>query len=846
MNTAFQHDTNLSTVDSSDALSLLEQTDILRAKAYSQLSGAQRSDLGQFFTPPPIASFMASLFASLPKSISLLDAGAGVGALTAAFVAHVCQRKDKPEELSVSAYEIDTALRVYLEETMQACAQLCQSSGIEFTYTIHAEDFIEAGVAALEAGPLFTQDARQFDCVILNPPYRKINSSSRTRELLRTVGIETSNLYTAFLWLVVKLLKSDGELVAITPRSFCNGPYFRPFRTAFLDEMSFRQIHIFASRTKAFQDDEVLQENIIFRAVKALSQEPVIISSSASSDDEMSTYREVNHDLVVQPNDPDQFIHIVPDEVSHEIGQRMRGLTSTLTNIGISVSTGRVVDFRAKQYLQKSPGPDTVPLIYPGHIVGSGISWPNEGLKKPNALAMLPGVDDLLVPSGYYVLVKRFSSKEERRRVVAAVYDPNRIDTEYVGFENHLNYYHQGGMGISPALAYGLATFLNSTLVDQFFRQFNGHTQVNATDLRSLNYPTRSQLERIGERVGERHFDQYTLDNIVMEELNIMPEQSNTPDPFEAKKKVTEALDILRQLDLPRAQQNERSALTLLALLNLRAGTTWTSAGDPLRGITEMMDYFKEHFGVTYAPNTRETVRRQTVHQFIQSGLVLENPDQVRPPNSPKTRYQIEPSALKLLRTYGTDEWERNLEAYIATVEALKLLHAKEREMTLIPVRLPDGEEVKITGGGQNILIKSIVEEFCPRFTPGATVVYLGDAGLKLRGDELAYLKNLGIGLGERGKMPDVIVHYTVKNWLILIEAVTSHGPMDIKRHNELKQLFKGSSAPLVFVTAFATRRAMVRYLADIAWETEVWVADEPSHLIHFNGERFLGPYEVE
>ena len=164
--------------------------------------------------------------------------------------------------------------------------------------------------------------------------------------------------------------------------------------------------------------------------------------------------------------------------------------------------------------------------------------------------------------------------------------------------------------------------------------------------------------------------------------------------------------------------------------------------------------------------------------------------------------------------------------------------------MVLIPVRLPNGTELKITAGGQNVLVKKIVEDFCPRFTPGGVVVYVGDTGDKQRHIESGYFEQLGVRMDEHGKIPDVVVHLPEKNWLVLIEAVTSHGPIGLKRHNELKDLFKGARAGLVFVTSFLTRRAMTRYLADIAWETEVWVAEAPSHIIHFNGERFLGPYE--
>lgn len=304
-------------------------------------------------------------------------------------------------------------------------------------------------------------------------------------------------------------------------------------------------------------------------------------------------------------------------------------------------------------------------------------------------------------------------------------------------------------------------------------------------------------------------------------------------------------MSILQALKVPREQQNERSALTLLALLGMTPRRQWADAEAPMLGITEMMNYFEKHFGKKYAPNTRETVRRFTVHQFVQMGLVLANPDDPRRPvNSPDNRYQVAPTLLKLAREYGSPSWHQSRKSFLNSSEALRRLQLRERKMELVPVRLPDGRELKLTTGGQNELVKRIVEEFCPRFTPGGVLVYVGDTGNKQRHLEAGYLQQLGVTFDKHGKMPDVVVHLPNKNWLVLIEAVTSHGPIGLKRHNELKDLFKRAKPGLIFVTAFLTRRTMTKYLSEIAWETEVWIAEAPSHIIHFNGERFLGPYD--
>ena len=311
------------------------------------------------------------------------------------------------------------------------------------------------------------------------------------------------------------------------------------------------------------------------------------------------------------------------------------------------------------------------------------------------------------------------------------------------------------------------------------------------------------------------------------------------------KRRIDEALSILHDLGFPRQQQNERSALTLLALLNLKPAAPWKNSAAPLRGITPMMEFFKENYGKNYAPNSREVVRRQTVHQFLDAGLIVKNPDDpLRPVNSDKTVYQIEKSALELVRSYGQPDWQQSLRTFLASMETLKKRYAQEREMSRIPIVVSHGKTITMSPGGQNILVEQIITEFGPRFTPGGRVLYVGDTDEKFAHFDRDELNVIGLTFDTHGKMPDLVIDYTAKKWLILIEAVTSHGPINPKRRGELKKLFESSKVPLVYVTAFLTRAAMVQFLPEISWETEVWVADAPTHLIHFNGERFLGPYE--
>lgn len=482
-------------------------------------TGARRDhqrEFAQFFTPAAVGKLMASFFTGRRDEVRLLDAGAGEGALTQAFVDRYCCAVERPRSIHATLFELDDALISGLKTRLCQCQQQCLAAGIIFTFEVHNEDFVLTASRELE---LFGRRIGIFNAAIVNPPYQKIRSDSAARAALRSTGIESTNLYTAFLALILRLLESGGELVGITPRSFCNGPYFRPFRCDLLESAAIKRLHVFESRKAAFVEDGVLQENVILHTMKGSQQGSVIVSTSDGSPSGAISEREVPFIEVVSEDDPEKFIHLPVSDALANAERVLRSVASSLVDLGITVSTGRVVDFRASEFLKDNPGEGTAPLIYPVHLNGMGIKWPHYGGRKANAIMIAEGTEDLLVPSGVYVVTKRFTAKEERKRVVASVFDPELIPDPFIGFENHLNYFHRNGSGLPRAFAVGLALFLNSSFVDLYLRRFSGHTQVNATDLRNLRYPDRRVLERLGahgQRIGG---EQHLIDEAVEGEL---------------------------------------------------------------------------------------------------------------------------------------------------------------------------------------------------------------------------------------------------------------------------------------------------------------------------------------
>jgi len=311
------------------------------------------------------------------------------------------------------------------------------------------------------------------------------------------------------------------------------------------------------------------------------------------------------------------------------------------------------------------------------------------------------------------------------------------------------------------------------------------------------------------------------------------------------QERIDEALDVLRQLGMPNEQLNDRTAICLLALLDLPKNKGWQEASDPKLGIRAILDFAREKLGHKYAENTRESIRKYSVKQLVAAGILLHNPDKPdRAVNSSDNCYQVESNALALLRKFGTRSWKANLSSYLENRQTLAAQFARHRDMQRIPVVINKKQEIKLSAGKHSGLIRAVIEEFIPRFVPGGELVYVGDTGTKWGYFDEKLLHALGIRVGSHGKMPDVVVYHRKKNWLILVEAVASSGPVDGIRHTELSDLFKASTAGLVYVTAFPDRGEVLRkFLSVVAWETEVWCASDPTHLIHFNGIRFLGPY---
>lgn len=452
---------------------------------------SKQQEYGQFFTPVIIAEYMASLF-DTPKqgtTINLLDPGAGEGTLGMATINRFAA--DYPVDATFTEIEPDALeiLRRNLDATFADAKNI--------KYQIDSQSFVKSGIHWYEY-------IKRYSHIIINPPYFKLAVSSADSRTLRSDGITVTNMYAAFVWLAVRLLDDDGELVAIIPRSFCNGPYFAKFREFIFSTCSLEKIHIFNARDKAFSDDGVLQENVIIHLKRGKQSQAVLIARSNERCFDEVTQQHVDKDLVFHPADKYKVLHI-PDATTQDGTSNI--FVNDMGSLGINVSTGPVVDFRLRDsiYFKSDEIHSALaPLIYPVNMSNMKVLWPVESNKKGQYFTINEDTRRWLVPlDGYHVIVRRFSSKEERRRVFAAVVDPAHFNSSHIAYENHVNFFHIKKSGLDKLLAYGLCAFLNSELVDRYFRTFSGHTQVNVSDLKRLKYPGEDWLRKLGSKIED-------------------------------------------------------------------------------------------------------------------------------------------------------------------------------------------------------------------------------------------------------------------------------------------------------------------------------------------------------
>jgi len=813
---------------------------------------------GQFLTPPSIARYMAKQLGQIKDSDSLLEPAIGSGVLVCAVIERLITEKH-PLEISIAAYETDKELCEVSREVLGIASKEAEKSGIKINWRVFQEDFMLACLPD-EQPSLFDsheENRKAFNHVISNPPYFKLNAEDRRVKAVYGKLNGHTNIYTLFMALSAKLLSPQGKACFIVPRSFCSGVYFSEFRRDLLKDVTPLSVHVFQSRNDVFKGDEVLQENVIFSFEK-LSQPQEhrywagTVNISSSKDDKNLENgvisRQVAFSHFISDHDGLPVFRLPTGILDEQILNAIDKWEGSLEKYGFQVSTGRVVPFRAKELLKEKvkAGNGTAPLLWMQNIKPYQVEYPLEGFSKPQAIST--NDPSLLVSRANYVLLRRFSAKEDKRRLVSAPFIGEQFSSEQIGFENHLNVIFKKKGELSASETIGLSAILNSAIVDRYFRIVNGNTQVNAAELRALPLPPLEVMQAIGDKVQQISdptpeqvdtiiFSTLWQTNLLAEEFPMIQETRITMG------KIEQAQEILEALGLPPAQQNEVSALTLLALARLSEDTNWESAASESMRVHDILVEIKQRYGREYAENSRETIRRKVLHQFEQAGIAIRNADDLeRPTNSGLNNYVLSDLVLDVVRSFGTAKWKAKSRNFVEQQGRLLDLYQKAREQIKIPLQVADGKVYKLSPGKHNKLEVAIVEEFGPRFAPGAKLIYLGDTAKKtLVFDKNAFTK-LGIPVLEHGKFPDVILYDAKKKWLFLIEAVTAHGPVSPKRQIELEKLFEKCRAGKIYVTAFLDFAAYKKYANDIAWETEVWIAEMPSHMIHLNGDKFLGP----
>jgi adenine-specific DNA-methyltransferase len=494
-----------------------------------------KAKFGQFFTPRPLARFMSSFLICSKSSIRILDPGCGMGILSCSICEYILFNSSHIKTIELVAFETDIKVLPSTEQAFNYLSAWLTDREINFTYFLCKNDFVLHNSAVLSAEPITNE---KYDIVIANPPYFKLPKDDVRVDVARSVVYGQPNIYSIFLLIAARLLLESGRLIFITPRSFCSGSSFRLFREHFFRVISLKMVHLFSSRSHAFKKDNVLQETLVivahnkdrsdnFILPNLASSELVEISSSKGLED-LDARSRIVYDInyLVDFSSFQKILHLPVNNLDEQVMSIFKTWNGSLHQYNMEISTGPVVDFRSLDFILPRKAPNTVPLLWLHNITSMKVTWPLAKKKiktKGQYIRATKESFSRLVPNRNYVMLRRFSSKEDKRRLIAAPFFKSSFSSfAQIGVENHLNYIYKINGSLTQIEATGIAALLNSTVFDLYFRTFNGNTNVSATELRDFPLPNIDLIISLGKQVlALKKLTSESIDTLVSETLNL-------------------------------------------------------------------------------------------------------------------------------------------------------------------------------------------------------------------------------------------------------------------------------------------------------------------------------------
>ena len=485
-----------------------------------------RKAKGQYFTHNKVSELMVKLFENIGQKsvIKILDPGAGIGIFESTFCEYIKSLKAKIK-LSFDIYENDSGVMPLLEQNMKICKDDMAAKGLEIDYKIFNDDFILSNAPIFNDQESFDEEKDGYDFVISNPPYYKLNKNSKQVVEMKNIVSGQPNIYSLFMAISAKLLKNGGQMTVLTPRSYCSGLYFKTFRKWFFNIVKPQKIHLFESRKEIFKKYDVLQENVILTATKTSTiPENILISVSEGIPNETLSTKNATYDEIIIETNNDVVMRVPTSELDDLIAAKIDEFDNNLETLGLKVSTGPVVPFRATEFLltKLNKRKDFIPLIWM-HNIGNGmVNFPLQKNEIPVGLKKTKESEKILKPNKNYVLIKRFSAKEGKQRINAGIYLKNTLKSDFIGIENHVNYIYKKDGELTIDEVYGITALLNSKLYNRYFQITNGSTQVNAFEIRNLPLPSSKIIKNIGRSIQKTNLtDDISKENIVINALKI-------------------------------------------------------------------------------------------------------------------------------------------------------------------------------------------------------------------------------------------------------------------------------------------------------------------------------------